>query len=120
LAFGNIDNKSRFLHQLPVVGRFIRPRLNKINERDESAQACRLIDQLKLLDDVHVDGGFVSTFIFSINPYDDIPKYDLDRESASLVKSYSGDKHGATYPEMAWEPKESFYAVARYYGIESD
>ena len=24
-------------------------------------------------------------------------------------------RHGATYPEMTWEPKESFRAVARYY-----
>jgi hypothetical protein len=62
-----------------------------------------------------VDGAFVSTFVFPLNPYDDDPKYDLDRESASLVKSYAGSKRGVTYPEMSWEPKESFKAVADYY-----
>jgi hypothetical protein len=31
------------------------------------------------------------------------------------VKYYEGGKHGATYPDMPWEPKESFRAVADYY-----
>jgi hypothetical protein len=33
----------------------------------------------------------------------------------SLAKSYEGDKHGTTCPDMTWEPKESFKAVASYY-----
>jgi hypothetical protein len=116
LSFGNVDNTSRFLHLLPLVGRFIRPRLKKIDERDEGEQARRLVDQLKLLDSAGVDGGFISTFVFPLNPYDDTPKYDLDRESASLVKTFANGKHGTTYPDMTWEPKESFRAVADYYG----
>jgi hypothetical protein len=35
--------------------------------------------------------------------------------STSLVKSYADGKDGATYPDMEWEPKESFRAVAEYY-----
>ncbi len=35
--------------------------------------------------------------------------------SYSLVKSYADGKHGTTYPDMTWEPKESFAAVAEYY-----
>jgi hypothetical protein len=35
--------------------------------------------------------------------------------SLSLVKTYPAG-HGATYPDMAWEPKESFRAVAGFYG----
>jgi hypothetical protein len=31
------------------------------------------------------------------------------------VKYYEGGKHGTTYPDMPWEPKESFRAVADYY-----
>ncbi|MGO8948810.1 MAG: abortive infection protein [Ktedonobacterales bacterium] len=114
-ALGNVDNRTRFLDQLPLVGRFIRPRLSKIDERDEGMQARRLIDQLTLLDSAGVDGAFISTFVFPLNPYDDTPKYDLDRESASLVKSYTDGRHGTTYPNMPWEPKESFKAVADYY-----
>ena len=41
-------------------------------------------------------------------------RYDLDMGSSSLVKSYDG-KHGTTYPDMPWEPKESFKAVAEYF-----
>jgi hypothetical protein len=26
-------------------------------------------------------------------------------------------EHGATYPDMLWEPKESFRAVAEYYAV---
>jgi hypothetical protein len=56
------------------------------------------------------------TFVSPIYPYDDNPIYDLDRDNFSLVKSFASGKHGTTYPDMAWEPKESFRAVADYYG----
>jgi hypothetical protein len=115
LAFANVDGLTWILHQLPIVGRFVRPRLRKIDERDESMQGSRLIDQLKLLDGAGVDGAFISTFVFPRNPYDEDPKYDLDRENASLVKTMTGGRHGTTYPDMTWEPKESFRAVADYY-----
>lgn len=32
----------------------------------------------------------------------------------SLVKTYASGR-GATYPDMTWEPKESFRAVADFY-----
>jgi hypothetical protein len=35
--------------------------------------------------------------------------------SPSLVKSLTGGRHGTTYPDMPWEPKESFRAVTDYY-----
>jgi hypothetical protein len=101
-------------HMLPLVGPSIRPRLKKIDERDEGLQARRLIDQLTLLESAGVDGTFLSTFVFPINPSDDLPKYDLDRESARLVKSDAGGRHGVTYPDRPWEPKELFKAVATY------
>jgi hypothetical protein len=36
----------------------------------------------------------------------------------SILSGFSGavDEHGVTYPEMPWEPKESFRAVAESYG----
>ncbi len=46
--------------------------------------------------------------------HDDNPLKDLDMASYSLVRSYT-DKQGSTYPELPWEPKESFKAVAGYY-----
>jgi hypothetical protein len=39
---------------------------------------------------------------------------DLDTDSYSLVKPYPRGRHGTTYPDMAWEPKKSFTAVADY------
>jgi len=39
---------------------------------------------------------------------------DLDPEELVKFKGEEG-RHGDTYPDMAWEPKESFYAVANYY-----
>jgi hypothetical protein len=54
-------------------------------------------------------------FIFPLRPYSDTPKYDLDRESSSLVKFFDGGRHGTSYPDMSWEPKEAFRAVAEYY-----
>ncbi len=114
LGLGNVNNTTRLLHMLPVVGKFIKPRLSKIYERDETLQAERLIEQLKLLETTDVEGGFISTFTFPLNPYDEKPKYDLDRESFSLVK-YMNGKRGITYPDMSWEPKESFKAVSDFY-----
>jgi hypothetical protein len=35
--------------------------------------------------------------------------------STRLVKYYEGGRRGSTYPDMTWEPKESFKAVADYY-----
>lgn len=114
-TLGNVSGLSLFLHQQPVIGRLIRPRLKVIDERSEALQAKRLIDNLKLIDRAGFSGAFIDMFIFPIRPYSDTAKYDLDRESSSLVKYYEGGKHGTTYPDMTWEPKESFKAVAEYY-----
>lgn len=117
-TLGNVSGLSVLLHQQPVIGRFIRPKLNVVDERSETLQAKRLIDNLKLIDRAGFSGAFIDMFIFPIRPYNDTPKYDLDRESSSLVKYYEGGKHGTTYPDMTWEPKESFKAVAEYYTVD--
>lgn len=114
-TLGDLPFFSILLHQLPVVGHFVRPKLKVINERSEAAQAERLTDNLTLLDKAGFSGAFIDTFIFSHYPSSDIPKYDLDRASSSLVKYFDNGKHGTTYPDMNWEPKEAFLAVARYY-----
>jgi hypothetical protein len=74
-----------------------------------------LIETLGILDAAGVDGAFVFTFAFRIYTYDSDPRFDLDTVSTSLVKSYGGGKYGTTYPDMLWEPKESFRAVAEYF-----
>ena len=42
------------------------------------------------------------------------PLLDFDKASYCLVKTYD-DRYGTTYPDMAWEPKEAFGAVADCY-----
>ena len=112
-----INQSSQFLHyKLPLVGRFIKPHLNGDHSRDEEWQAKKIVETLGVLDSAGVDGAFVSQFISQITPYSDIPRYDLDMASSSLVKYYEAGRRGTSYPDTTWEPKESFRAVAGYYG----
>ena len=112
---GGVDYMRLFLHTIPFFGRFVRPQMKGTHVRDEGWQARQLVDQLSVLDSAGVDGAFVFQFVSQISPYSDNSKYDLDMASFSLVKSYTDGKHGTTYPDMTWEPKESFKAVANYY-----
>ncbi|HTY74369.1 MAG TPA: abortive infection protein [Candidatus Nanoarchaeia archaeon] len=110
-----VDHKTELMHHIPLIGRFIRPKIRGEHIRDESSQANEIIDQLRVLDKSGVDGTFISTFVSPLNYNNDNPRFDIDMSSYSLVKSYAGNKHGITYPDMTWEPKESFNAVADYY-----
>jgi hypothetical protein len=111
-----INEKSRFIHyRLPVVGRLVRPHLNGSHVRDEEWQASMLVETLQMLDNAGVDGAFVLGFLEQTKPYNDDPRHDLDMASFSLVKYFEGGRRGTTYPDMPWEPKESFKAVADYY-----
>ncbi len=113
---GIINTGSQFLHYgLPLVGRLVRPHLNGRHVRDEAWQASKLVETLEVLDKAGVDGAFISQFESQITPYSDDPRFDLDTASSSLVKYFEGGRKGPTYPDMPWEPKESFRAVADFY-----
>lgn len=109
------DGTTMFFHQVPVVGRFVRPRLDGDYVRDEELSARELTETLGILDKAGVDGVFVRTFVAPIATYDEDPRHDLDMASFSLVKSFAGDRKGTTYPDMPWEPKAAFRAVAAYF-----
>jgi hypothetical protein len=111
----NIDPLSTSLHLLPLTGRLVRPRVKTVHERSEEHQAHCLRRQLELLGAAGVDGAFVFTFTAPLWPHDDDPKHDLDTDSFSLVKSCAGRTGGIAYPDMAWEPKQAFRAVANFY-----
>ena len=118
LGLGERDNASLALHQVPLVGRLVRPRLKKgTHVRDEALQARQLTKTLSLLDSAGADGAFVWTFVDPRWTFSEDPRYDLDMAAASLVKTYAG-RHGTTYPDMPWEPKEAFRAVAAYYASQ--
>lgn len=115
LGFGIAHGESVYLHQLPLIGRLIRPRLKEGDwQRDEDLQARELTETLTILQAEGADGAFVSEFVAPRDTYSDEARYDLDMSAMSLVKSYAGG-HGSTYPDMTWEPKKSFQAVAGFY-----
>ena len=115
LGGGMIDMKSWLLHYVPILGGMIRPHLTGNHVRDEAWQARKLVETLGALDEAGVDGTFVFEFLSQIKPYSDDPRYDLDMTTTSLVKYFERGRRGTTYPDMPWEPKESFRAVADYY-----
>ncbi|MGW7351568.1 hypothetical protein [Streptomyces sp. NPDC054784] len=91
-------------------------RLKGMYERDEAGQAAYLGELLEIFDTEGVDSAFV--FLFSLPGYphrpDGDPKDDLDRASLGIVKLLEGHR-GQTYPDMEWEPKAAFTAVAQRY-----
>ena len=114
-GFGVTDTTRLFLHTRPVVGRFFRPRLKGSFERDETMQARELEETLDELDQSGVAGALLSTFVTPEAHLDEDPRYDLDMDSMSLVKSLPVGRHGITYADMTWEPKESFAVVADHF-----
>jgi hypothetical protein len=114
LGFGVANQLRVGLHQLPVVGRFVRERLNGDYVRDEAMQARELAETLTMLEAAGIDGAFVAEFVTAAAAFSDKPRYDLDMNAFALVKTYRHGK-GTTYPDMNWEPKQPFRAVATYY-----
>ncbi len=88
--------------------------LNGNYVRNEAVQAFELTEQLTILENSGVDGGFVFTFVQPTFKHSKDPRYDLDMASYSLVKTLY-DGNGETYKDMNWEPKESFYAISEFY-----
>lgn len=114
LGFGVVDSRTTFLHQLPLVGPLFRLRLDGAHIRDEALQARELAETLRILEAAGVDGAFVSSFVHPEAPFSEDPRYDIDMSGMSLVKTYARGR-GTTYPDMPWEPKEAFRAVAAHY-----
>jgi hypothetical protein len=115
LGLGIADQTRLGLHHLlPLVGRFVRERLIGDCVRDGAMQARELTETLTILDAAGVDGAFVAEFVTAGGTFSEEPRYDLDMNAFALVKTY---RHGkvTTYPDMSWEPKRSFYAVANFY-----
>ncbi|WP_236006387.1 hypothetical protein [Nakamurella leprariae] len=91
-------------------------RLNGVYERDEAGQAEYLSELLGIFETEGVDSAFVYLFALAGFPHrpDGDPQDDLDRASVGIVKVLEGHR-GQTYPDMEWEPKAAFAAVAARY-----
>ena len=89
-------------------------RLNGDYTRDEDEQATYLRELLDIFDAEGVDGAFWYTFARYDLPHRSDPREDLDMASYGVVKVLE-DRRGRTYPDMPWEPKAAFTALADCY-----
>lgn len=92
-------------------------RLAGVYERDEEGQARYVRELLEVFDSEGVDSAFVFLFALYSHPHrpDGDPRDDLDLAGLGIVKVFENGK-GTTYPDMPWEPKAAFDAVAEFYG----
>lgn len=91
-------------------------RLNGDYTRDEQGQANYLRELLEIFDTEGVDAAFVFLFALYSFPHrpNGEPRHDLDLASLGIVKVLEDGK-GTTYPDLPWEPKAAFTAVADFY-----
>ena len=82
--------------------------------RDEDEQARYLRELLEIFNAEGVDSAFVNTFARYDLPHRSAPREDLDMASYGVVKVLE-DRRGQTYPDMTWEPKAAFAALADCY-----
>jgi len=101
-------------------GRPVRPNGDFV--RDEQEQLNYIRESLEVFDGEGVEAAFVYTFARYDMPYRADPTLDLDMLSAGIVKvlddqSGTGDMPVRRYPDMRWEPKAAFDALADYYRL---
>jgi hypothetical protein len=86
--------------------------------RDEGAQAAYYRKMLGIFEEAGVHGVAPADLVHPTHPHSPDPKLDLDMASMSIVKSVRDDHfdHDSAYRR---ELKESFHAVAQYYGAAS-
>ena len=97
--------------------------------RDEAEQAREITECLDIFEAGGADTAFVQTFVQPLSPWNPDPRFDFDLASYSLAKSFASrltdlaeefprpvGHHRARHhlPGHAWEPKESFRAVAAW------
>lgn len=110
---GDVAPRSMGIVEYDETGR--PARLDGDYVRDEAGQAAYLRELLEIFDAEGVDSAFVHLFAldnFPHRPGD--PRRDLDMASLGVVKVLEG-RNGDTYPDMPWEPKAAFAAVAGCY-----
>jgi len=61
-----------------------------------------------------VDAAFLYTFARYDLPHSSASHEDFDMASSGVVKVLAW-RPGRRYPDMPWEPKVAFYALAEYY-----
>ena len=99
-----------------IVAHSATPRvLNGDYVRDESIQVAYFHELMDVFEAADVHGAFWFTFALYEAPFAPEPRRDLDMASYGVVKVLKGQK-GTRYPDMAWEPKQVFDALASRFG----
>jgi hypothetical protein len=121
MTFRGAADLASDIHTLITWGDDGRPeRLNGEYARDEAEQATYLRELLEVFASEGIDAAFVYTFARYDLPHRDDPRMDFDRVSRGVVKVLNpqggaGDAGGRRYPDMPWEPKAAFDALAECY-----
>lgn len=90
-------------------------RLKSEYTRDEDEQARYISELLDIFDTEGVDTAFVYTFARYDLANRSTSHEDFDMASAGVVKVLGEGRRGQSYPDMPWEPKAAFTALAEYY-----
>lgn len=114
---GAADQASRGISDVVEWDDRARPvRLKGEYMRDEDEQARYISELLDIFHTEGVDSAFVYTFA-RYDLADRSPSHDdFDIASAGLVRVLGEGRCGQRYPDMPWEPKAAFNALADYYG----
>ena len=91
------------------------PRFDGSLQRDEQEQVSYLRESLSAFDRAGIDSAFWYTFGSYVAPHRDDPRRDEDLASYAAVAMLEAGS-GTTYPDMSWEPKRVFAAIAEAYG----
>jgi hypothetical protein len=89
-------------------------RLNGDYTRDEEEQAREIGELLDIYEGEGVDAVFLNTFASYHLPHRTSSRDDMDMAGFGIVKVFEAGR-GQSYPDMPWEPKAAFAAVAAYY-----
>jgi hypothetical protein len=91
------------------------PVIPETYERDEQEQVTYLRDMLAIYEAEDIDSAFSNTFAQLEYPrHHTDPHRDFDLASYGVVALLHHGR-GTTYPDMAWEPKQVFGALAAAY-----
>ena len=91
-------------------------RFNGEYTRDEDEQARYLRELLGIFETESVDNVFVYAFARYDLAHRSALNEDFDIASAGLVMVLDDGRRGERYPNMSWERKTAFAALAGYYG----
>jgi hypothetical protein len=89
--------------------RFTRPVV-----RDEQEQADYLRELLDIFEGSGIDAAFVYTFARYDLPHAQSDDRDFDKASFGVVKVLPEGRTSTSHPDLPWEPKAAFHALAEY------